>query len=155
MTYLDRYIVVKSKGPSREDTSVGFERCWNMARDMAWRHQHRVEPDMTLGVIGMVGEPGRGGGGDTPLLARQERFRGIVEPVAGFHFDKNQHAAAPRHDVDLTDWAAEAASHDTIALGDQEGRGLAFRREPDAERRDALRPWCICVVIAPRHCRFR
>ena len=144
-----------SSDPSREVTSVGFERRWNMARDMAWRHQHRVEPDMTLGVIGMVGEPGRGGGGDPPLLARQERFRGIVEPVTSFYFDENQNAAAPRHDVDLTDRAAEAASHDAIALGDQEGRGLAFRREPDAERRDALRPRRVCVVIAPRHCRFR
>ena len=144
-----------SPDPSREVTSVGFERRWNMARDMAWRHQDCVKPDMTLDVIGMVGEPDRGGGGDPPLLARQERFRGIVEPVTSFHFDENQHAPSPRHDVDLTDRAAEAASHDTITLGDQKSRGLAFRRESDTERRDAFRPRRICVVIAPRHRRYR
>ena len=126
-----------------------------MAWEVAWRHQHRVKPDVTFGVIRMVGKPDRSGGGDPSLLARQERFRGIVKPVACFHLDKNQHAAAARNDIDLADWAAEAARHDAIALGDQEGRSFAFRRQPDAECCNTFRPWWGRIVTASRHRRFR
>ena len=46
--------------------------------------------------------------------------------------------------------AAEAPRDDAVALGDEIGRGAAFRRQPDEMRRDALGPW----VTVPRHLRF-
>ena len=87
----------------------------------------------------MRGEPGAGRGGDPLLLARQKRFGGVVERAARLHLDENQHAAAARDDVDFADRASEAPRHDAIALGDEIGRGAAFRREPDEMRGDALR----------------
>ena len=104
------------------------------------RDQHGVEPDVAFGVLGMRGEPGPGRGRDPLLLARQQRLGRIVERAARLHLDEHQHAAAARDDVDLADRASEAPRHDAIALGDEIGRGAAFRRKPDEMRRDALRP---------------
>ena len=85
--------------------------------------------------------------------AVSHRLGGVVERVARLHLDEHQHAAAPRHDVDLADRAAEAPRHDAIALGDQVGGGAAFRRQADAEGRDALRAaarrWHAVSVAAP------
>ena len=111
-----------------------------MARDAARRDQHRVEPDVALGVLGMRGEPGAGRRRDPVLLTRQKRFGGAVERAARLHLDEHQHAAAARDDVDFADRASEAPRHDAIALGDEIGGGAAFRREPDEMRRDTLGP---------------
>ena len=78
-------------------------------------------------------------------------FGGVVERVARLHLDEHQHAAAARDDVDLADRAAEAPRDDAIALGDEIGRGAAFRREPDEMRRDALRPRRRAVALSG-HC---
>ena len=65
------------------------------------------------------------------LLARQHRLGRLVERGARLHLDEHQHAAPPRHDVDLADRAAKAPRHDAIAFGDQIGGGAALRREAE------------------------
>jgi len=92
------------------------------------RDQHRVEPDVAFGVLGMRGEPGASRRRDPVLLSCKKRFGGAIERAARLDLDEHQHAAAAGDDVDLADRAAEAPGDDAIALGDEISRSAAFRR---------------------------
>src|SRR5580704_13029990 len=110
-----------------------------MARDAAGRDQDGVDAHVLERVIALAGEPGFGGGRDARALAVGDRPGRILDRVARLHLDEDQKPSAARDDVDLADWAAPAPRQDTVALGDQEGRGAAFGRDAEPERHLPLR----------------
>src|SRR4051794_18838098 len=75
--------------------------------------------------------------GIVPGATRTASNRMSLSPSSGCA--ASQAPAAARDDVDLADWAFEAPGDDAIALGDEIGRGAAFRRQPGEMRRDPLR----------------
>jgi hypothetical protein len=97
-----------------------------VTRDFSRRDQHRVEADVLVDIVRVERQPGRGGCRDPALLARLQRFRCGIERGARFDLDKHQHAAAPRHDIDLADRAAKPPRRDAIALRHEIGRGAAL-----------------------------
>ena len=111
----------------------------DMARQAAGRHQHGVEADVAQAVVGMLGEPGLGGGDDAALLPLGHRLRRRRRAGARLHLDEDQRAAPARHDVDLADRAAPAPRQDAIALGDRERRRRGSRPKGRAGTRPAAR----------------
>src|SRR5262249_52480503 len=102
--------------------------------------QHGIEADILNARVGISGEPGFGGRDDAAALALGHRPGGIVELVAGLDLDEHKEMASARHDVDLTDWTAEAPCQDAEALGNEERCRAALGRNADAEGNLTLGP---------------
>ena len=110
-----------------------------MHRQAPGRDQHHIEAHVAARILRMARQPEFGGGDDAALLALADRLGGIGELLARLDLDEDEHAASPRHDVDLADRGFEPAEQDAVALGDEKGRGAAFRRQAEPERDAALR----------------
>ncbi len=135
MTFVNPVVAAPRRGAH---SHRGVERGRKMHRQAARRDQHDVEAHVARRVVRMAGEPELRGGDDALLLAPADRFRGIGELLARLDLDEHQHAAPPRHDVDLADRRLEAAREDAIALGDEIGGGAALGRQAEAEREAPL-----------------
>ena len=72
---VDQFFAAAEARPEPVLKLPALERRLDVARQAPRRDQHRVEAHVALRVVGMVGEPGRGGRRDPPLLPRGDRLR--------------------------------------------------------------------------------
>lgn len=109
----------------------------------------------------MSSEPRLRRGDDPALLPARDRFRGVVEPCAGFDLDEDQQAATPCHEVDLARGAPPPARGNAIALGHEQGSGPSLGGDAETESGAPLGPDDVLVyvaglpVIASSHLRSR
>jgi hypothetical protein len=102
--------------------------------------QHGIKPDIAIGIVRMLREPGCGGSRNSALLAFGDAFRRVVEPRTRLNLDKHQHVSAPLDDIDVANRAAQAPRNDTIPLGNEISGRAAFRRQSKPKRNLTLRP---------------
>jgi hypothetical protein len=74
-----------------------------------WLDQHGVETNVETSQGRVARQKGFGAPGDSPLLARPDRFCGNRDSRAGLDFDHGQYSAAPGHDIDFAGSATPAA----------------------------------------------
>jgi len=97
-----------------------------MARNLARRHQDCIETDITNHVVRICREPYFGSGSNPPALPLADRFCGLIETGAGFHFGEDQKVAAAGDDIDFAKRASPPPSENAESLCDQESGGAAF-----------------------------
>jgi len=97
-----------------------------MARNLARRHQDRIETDITDHVVRICSQPYLGGGGDSPALPLADRLCGLIETGARLHFGEDQEVTPARDDIDFAQRASPASRENAEPLCDQESGGAAF-----------------------------
>ena len=80
-----------------------------MLRHPAGRDQHDVEAELALGVIGAVGEPELGGGGDAALCPLGHGFGRGIGARARLDLDEDERAAPAGDDIDFAEEASSSA----------------------------------------------
>src|SRR5579883_2167046 len=85
----------------------------DMARNLARRHQHDVETDKAVNVVGMPGQPEFRRGDDTSPGAFGDRFGSGIQPVTRLDFDENKLAPPARDNVDFADRSLPAPRGNT------------------------------------------
>lgn len=100
--------------------------------------QDGIKPDLVIAKGGMAIEPVVGGAGDAPSLVRRERGLGVREGLPPLDLDEGEPMTAGGHDIDLAEGRAVAASENTIAFGQQDGRGQQLGGKAAAQAGAAL-----------------
>ena len=83
---------------------------------------------------GIARQPMAGGQGNALLFWRVDGEKSCIARTARLHFDKGDHIAAPRHNVDFASLHAIAISENAPALGAQINAGEKLRLNAKAAR---------------------
>src|SRR5580704_14447161 len=87
-----------------------------MARQPAWRDEHRIGAQIAGRGPGVAREPMGSGAAEEATLAGPHGLKRRLESVARLHLDEGDGATAPHDEVDLAALAAVAARQRPIAL---------------------------------------
>ena len=83
---------------------------------------------------GVTRQPMAGGQRNAPLFGWVDGKQSCIARAARLHFDKGNHIAAPRHNVDFAPLHAIAISENPPAFGAQINAGEKFRLNAKAAR---------------------
>ena len=83
---------------------------------------------------GIARQPMAGGQGNAPLFWRVDGEKSCIARTPRLHFDKGDHIAAPRHNVDFASLHAIAMSENAPTFGAQVNAGEKFRLNAKATR---------------------
>ncbi len=83
---------------------------------------------------GIARQPMAGGQRNAPLLGWVDGKQSCIARAARLHFDKGDHIAAPRHNVDFAPLHAIAMRQNAPAFGAQINAGEKFRLNAKAAR---------------------